>query len=859
MALNEPSDEQKAIVDNLNEYNIIVDSVAGSGKTTTVLHIAKKYINQSILLLTYNKKLRIDTKSKKEHLNLNNLEIHTYHSFYYKYYDNTCCEDQKIKKIIENKKQPHKIYDYDIIILDECQDMSMLYYDAVCKIFRDNNKHREVKLCILGDEFQSINEFNDADARFITKAEQLFNINNKSWKYIKLSTSFRLTEEISGFINNCLYKEERIKVLKKGEKVRYIMCDCFSDVDDRVYKEVRYYLSRGYSNEDIFILAPSVRSKKSPVRLLENKLASEGIKLFIPTSDEEKLDEDIMKGKIVFSSFHQVKGLERKVCIVFNFDESYFKYYKKDQNILFCPNEIYVAVTRASERLSLFHHKYNDYFPFMNTKNLNKYCECEITNISKGKINQSKKVIGVTDLLRHLSSNILEKAMSHITYNKIKNKTEKININVKIQQGELYESVGEITGTAIPAYYELLTTGKMTIYNTIISDINDDPNESSIINRIKKIKFKNNIITPEELLFISNVYCSMMSEFNHKINQIKQYSWLHRNDLNKIVEIMKRNIVGNAIYEKYYAVINDDELCGYKLSGSIDCIDENSVHEFKCSQELQNIHFLQLALYKYLFMISKPDINEYAAHKMISGGIAMADSLQDQYKSEYDNKKFLLTNLLTDETYEIIADMQNLKLLVKLLINNKFSNKMKNSDDEFIKKANLISSKYSDENVNFDGIGDSNENYKNYPQVKRCACKTIYDKINWSKIIEKIFCDEHLQLKNDEFNKLKSELEIKKKLYEQQSTRNLLNEILDDEKKMLDMLRDKDAYTECIDIHDKIKCYCCNVYIERYNLQKHITSKKHITQFDKVEKKVIDKKSKVIKIKKIKIDPEYVC
>ena len=57
---------------------------------------------------------------------------------------------------------------------------------------------------------------------------------------------------------------------------------------------------------------------------------------------EEKLDEDILTGKIVFSTFHQVKGLERKVVIIYNFDNSYFIYYEKDKSPFICPNTIYV-------------------------------------------------------------------------------------------------------------------------------------------------------------------------------------------------------------------------------------------------------------------------------------------------------------------------------------------------------------------------------------------------------------------------------------------------------------------------------------------------------------------------------------
>ena len=55
-------------IECIGSSNVIVDAVAGSGKTTCNLHIAKKYSNLNILLVTYNKKLRLDTKQVSVYL-----------------------------------------------------------------------------------------------------------------------------------------------------------------------------------------------------------------------------------------------------------------------------------------------------------------------------------------------------------------------------------------------------------------------------------------------------------------------------------------------------------------------------------------------------------------------------------------------------------------------------------------------------------------------------------------------------------------------------------------------------------------------------------------------------------------------
>ena len=77
--------QQKNIINALQHNNVIVDAVAGSGKTTTNIFIAQHNPQLEILLLTYNSKLRIETKQKLQTHGINNVECHTYHSFCVKY------------------------------------------------------------------------------------------------------------------------------------------------------------------------------------------------------------------------------------------------------------------------------------------------------------------------------------------------------------------------------------------------------------------------------------------------------------------------------------------------------------------------------------------------------------------------------------------------------------------------------------------------------------------------------------------------------------------------------------------------------------------------------------------------------
>jgi len=364
------SSEQSNIIKSLKHgYNVCVDSVAGSGKTTTVLYCAQFFSDRKLLLLTYNAKLKMETRVKKDKLGYKNLDVHSYHSFGYKYFNHLCNTDAGIIDTITHNTQRLLPFKYDIIILDEVQDMTTIYYHFILKIIKDNDTNIEnQQLCVLGDKFQSIYTFNGSDARYIIYASDIFKSNTRKWKMHKLSISYRLTNKMAQFLNFCVIKTNRINTIKDNNvNVKYIICDAFGNKDLRIFNELTNCLSL-YSCEDIFILAPTVKKNgvhESPIKLLANRLTEKNIPIFVASSDDDKLDEDILNGKLVFSTFHQVKGLERKIVFIFNFDSSYLKFYNKTCNPEICPNELYVATTRATEQLIVIHHFENDYLPFL--------------------------------------------------------------------------------------------------------------------------------------------------------------------------------------------------------------------------------------------------------------------------------------------------------------------------------------------------------------------------------------------------------------------------------------------------------------------------------------------------------------
>ena len=670
MILPEISIEQNDIVNQISlNNNVVVDSVAGSGKTTCTLHIAKKFNTMNILLLTYNSKLKIETRDKSKALNINNIKVHSYHSFCVAYYDNQCFTDSIIYKILTNKNKSFVDFNYDLIILDEAQDITVLYYELICKIYQDNKN--TAKICIFGDKNQSIFDFNKADQRYIEYASELFNFNSYNWVKCNLSTSFRITNEMSLFINRCLLHEERIisnKIL--NHKPRYIICNCFGDkkgIKLRTFDEIKYYFNLGYKPSDMFILAPSVKSLNSPIRKLENKIKKElaHVMIYVPTNDDEKLDEELLKDKMIFSTFHQTKGLERKVVIIFGFDESYFEYYKKDSNPYVCSNELYVATTRGIEQLTLFHHYTNDYLKFINQSNISACCFLDKSKLFVLKKSDNTVYIDtpVTDLIKFLPQNVIDNCFDQleITQNK-KYVLNPIDIPLKITNDVTTESISEITGIAIPSMLELKLKNKISIFDELVKS-NFEKNNSKLIKKynINNIDIHN--LTPEELLYISNCYNTLHNGYLFKVYQITNYNWLTQLKLDRCIKrLSKLNISKESLFEYKIFMENEPELLNRKLTGFIDCLDKenNILYEFKCIQKIEKENYLQLAAYMYMYELEK---------------------IQNK---NTDDTKYVIFNILTNEYIQVKCDIQKLKTMIKYLIHSKYVNNISISDKDFL-------------------------------------------------------------------------------------------------------------------------------------------------------------------------------
>ncbi len=734
--LKPASDEQLKIIEAVVDHNVLVDSVAGSGKTTTILHIAAKYTEYRMLVLTYNRKLRLETMGRAGSLGLR-ITVHTYHSFAYRHIGPHCFTDSGIIEYI-NSGQELICDKYDIIVIDEAQDMTEIYYKLARMIVQISLKAR---LVIIGDNFQSIYGFAGADPRFITMADKLY-ITKHPWMKLGLNTSYRVTRQIAAFVNYALGCE-RMYAVKDGPMPDYVIYNGFEDAE-QIVDAVKKLISGGARPSDIFILAPSVRGKKtyhivgadtsraaprereSPIKKVANALSRSGLLVYVPTNDDQKLDDKLTNHKIVFSSFHQSKGLERDHVIVLNFDHSYAQFYNKDDPLCnrYCSNAMYVALTRARKSLSVYHNCGDKPLDYIKLEELGRVANIVVVTRTDPKHSQTKQQpLRVTNLTRQISTKILM-ACSGLLKHEMRRKGHSLRLHSDSQQmatartggyeamvGDApgdqhtngvvivsdthhtsdsmsaprtvnevlyHEEVATINGMAVTMWCEFHYTGRVTVYES-----DSKAYTVSLPYNIDAYHCVDNPPKVSDILRLANYSMSHCDQLVFRMRQIRQYNWLPDVVFSELATRMVAEIgdmrpppdadgtfIENArgsniepVRCKFEHYI-EVEAFSYTLRGAVDIIVEDRVYEIKTVEEVSAEHFMQLALYAFMMKISGDE-------------------------ETFGVKYYLLYNVRNDELYRLTMSFSDLEQVVKLLICNKEHPKAVSDDKTFLSNLGI--------------------------------------------------------------------------------------------------------------------------------------------------------------------------
>ncbi len=582
--------EQGAIVSAMTSRscNVLVDAVAGAAKTYTALQACKRMpAGETVFILTYNAKLKMETKAKVERMGMaDRVHVFSYHSACVRHYDEVDgCTDVGIMRAVETPLRPRQPFAFDLLIVDECQDMTPLYFGFVRRLLLDNRRPGAT-VAAFGDVRQCIYGFKGADPRLFRLLPDLLPfLHHPHWKRLGLSTSFRITRPMCEFVNRRLLVapgDVHMRAVKDGPAVRYrVIAAPFADPFDAVMAELREGRRRA---GDVFVLVASLRSSSphSPLKVLENRLVRARVPCFVPTNDDVSItDDEVLRGKLVFSTFHQSKGLERPVAFVMGFDDSYTEFFNvAPANQTRCPNEIYVACTRASEKLVLLHSNERSHMPFMDVCGITEDPCVELTHPEHNRVYLStspdavaaeeqdepaaRKAVDLSGLFKYRSSQELADAAREAGVRVLRlrgggeaRRRKRALPNVRrCPQSKTREYVGDLHRDAVMACIRRKTPatmdpeecgGKFAALPDAVRkryvEVRDRWSSSSYSFCSAEDNSSSNI---SDVLFVCVVNDALRTGYIHRTAQITDYDWIRRADIERFRATLSQMCPGAA-------------------------------------------------------------------------------------------------------------------------------------------------------------------------------------------------------------------------------------------------------------------------------------------------------------------------
>ena len=310
--------EQEGLLDYISEQkSATIQGVAGTGKTLIAKEAAKTFGSEGrkVLFLCFNKFLCVDLKYRYPYDNVTYYNIHQLIADYGASNDDLSDADKRADAL-ENISWDD--LDFDDIIIDEAQDL----HDREIMYFKELAELKEGRFFTFFDKNQ------------VVQSEKVPEWVEKSECRLLLTKNCRNTYEIALTAYNVIDVELNQKIqMMNGKKtgLSFVKGDPLS----KLGKLINLLTSDQFEYEYRDIVILSLTTEKESIMNNIHKISG------IPITREKS------NSSILFTTARKYKGLESRVVIIVDIDESSFS--DEEQRRLF-----YVACSRATQYLSLF-------------------------------------------------------------------------------------------------------------------------------------------------------------------------------------------------------------------------------------------------------------------------------------------------------------------------------------------------------------------------------------------------------------------------------------------------------------------------------------------------------------------------
>lgn len=666
----------------------MVSARPGSGKTATAEAIVAAHPDKRVAVLTYSKRLQLETYRRL--CNYSNCEVFTFHGMASSLFKVLVHNDAILSELREETFRRNELPQwssapFDIIVLDEFQDCTPhIFWLASTFILANTPREggRPPRLVVLGDERQSIYQFRGADHRYLTLAPELLApISPYPFANVALGESFRLSNETIRFVNDAfLGGESYMTSSKSGPKPIVLRCNLRSDyaLAKRLSTMIKHH---GAKNS--VILAPYVR-QSGPLQKLINILSEKHhIPIAVPMDDDAPLDDRVVNGKMCLSTIHQFKGSERDLVIVFGIDSSFFEYVGRNLPDDRCPNEVFVALTRAKKQLVLIHDESKKPMPFVSVEAL--YRTAEVVNMvrARGKIAPPDapgrpaivglslpSTSGVRDMTRHVRNDDLDGIIKRdLCIQQLAPplpKEEHIDIPdfvpSDLERG-FHEAVSDINGLVVVAAFEYDVTRNMSTLGLDQSSVDT----------------LSSVWSEQQISWLCRHACgyeASLSGYKPRAIQMKdhEFDWIKPGDLALARDRLQgelRDVIGSLKFE--VKVDQDFSVGGQKtkLKGRADIVNYSNSHHDKETRSVESVWEI-----KFVSQLSHEHIIQACIYSYMLGP-----------QSGGSMPRIILYNVRDGEKKEIVPrdGRDGLRRMIESVLRLKWTNAREKSTEEFIR------------------------------------------------------------------------------------------------------------------------------------------------------------------------------
>lgn len=582
------STEQESVVNAaVAGHNIIVNAVAGAGKTATALAIAKAMTDHYILQVTYNRKLKQEVRQRVKKSGIANMVVSNYHSLCLDYYgDHT---DAGLRHVAEGLLAPLPSTDdpFSVLIIDEAQDMTPLYYNFLRTFVKDFCKVN-CQIIVFGDVMQAVYEFKGADPTYLSAADRHWS--PRVFKRIDLTYSYRVPSEVANLVNALAGR----RLITSGKGSSGVEVSLLANYNNRCpveLLEIYNDLEEGsILPADVMVILPSADT--SCATSFINRLATK-IPIYKQMDDEASSEERYSRNKVLVCTYHTSKGLERDTVVIFNFDRSYFTYYQPEATGEELIPTLYVGLTRTLRRLYIVENGERCVF----------FPSDYVSQLRCGKVrgeprpisSQERTEISVWKLCKFLPTSLEYQLSIYVTelYNvhTPAGKPIKVRKDVRNRYGTK-EYVGDIIAAGVIEYFASLRLHKPTRSEDFLESYEGSPHVS--IEYVERELVKIRQCRAPETLFsgcLRAVTLALACRTGHlyRYRQIGFYDWIERSTLFELLANISF-ITNDAIFHNHLSRKTDD---GLAITAELDSIEEEQIVSIKTVEELSYGHKLR--------------------------------------------------------------------------------------------------------------------------------------------------------------------------------------------------------------------------------------------------------------------------